>query len=223
VGPEGSEALFIVCADGAGSALRSEEGSRWACNELILAIQDNVARSGTDAVDAAMLADAIHVARERLLQNAADMGCSPREFASTLIAVAVTPRQVLVAQIGDGVVVVGAGESLQVAIAVEQEMLNVTDFLVDSNAMDNLRQWSAPAAGIDSIAVSTDGLVPVLVDQRRNEPHPPMFSMFFEAMKSAADETEISERLLAFIQSERVCQRTDDDKTIVLAHRRNDG
>jgi hypothetical protein len=39
-------------------------------------------------------------------------------------------------------------------------------------------------------------------------------------MRTVADETEVSERLGAFIRSDQVNHRTDDDKSIVLAFRR---
>jgi hypothetical protein len=224
VEPFGSgEVLLVACADGAGSASRSDEGARWACDEAILALKHIVAKGGPDAIDDGAMLGVVAKARERVFENASDSGLPAREFASTLLVVAVTPREAVAVQVGDGAVVVGSAGCLDLVISVEQEVLNVTDFLVDSDAMSKVRRWSAPATGIDSVAVSTDGLVPVLIDQRRGRPHPPMFGMLFGALHDTTDETEVGERLSAFVRSEQVCQRTDDDKTLVLACRKAAG
>jgi hypothetical protein len=185
----------------------------------MLALRDRAKRNGASSLDESALTEAIARAREFVLRSASDFGVPAREFASTLLVAAVTPTQVVVAQLGDGIVVVGTGQDLRLAVSVEQELLNVTDFLVDSDAMEKVLRWSGPSNDVNSIAVSTDGLVPVLMDQRRNIPHPPMFGMLFSSMHTAEDETEVTEQLHAFIRSEQVCQRTDDDKTLVLAWR----
>jgi hypothetical protein len=215
-----AEVLLIACADGAGSASRSDEGARWCCDEVVMHLREILRRAGPDGIDEAAMRDAVAHARTEVLERAAREGAPARDFASTLLVVAAMPGVVRVAQLGDGVVVMGAGEDLRIAVEVEQEMLNITDFLVDSDAMSKLQLWSSPSEGIECIAVSTDGLIPVLVDRRQNRPHPPMFAMLFQAMRTVADETEVSERLGAFIRSDQVNQRTDDDKSIVLAFRR---
>ena len=216
----GGNVLLIVCADGAGSAARSADGSRWACDEAMIALQTTLREGGVAALSIASVLQAIESARAEIFSRSIDEGVSARDFASTLIVVALTPDTIFVAQIGDGVVVIGQGNDLHIAIEVEQEMLNVTDFLVDTDAMQKVRSWSGPADGITRVAVSTDGLMPVLIDHRKNRPHLPMFSMFFDALQSCADETEVSERLSEFMRSEQVNQRTDDDKSLVLALRK---
>jgi hypothetical protein len=52
------------------------------------------------------------------------------------------------------------------------------------------------------------------LDMARREPHPPFFQPLFAfAQRADASQSE----LLAFLDSERVCARTEDDKTLVLA------
>lgn len=212
--------LMIVCADGAGSASRSADGSRWACDEAMIGLQATLREGGVAALSITSVIGAIESARAEIFSRAIAESVSSRDFASTLIVVALTPDTIFVAQVGDGVVIIGHGDELRIAIEVEQEMLNVTDFIVDTDAMEKVRSWSGPADRITRVAVSTDGLLPVLIDQRQNRPHLPMFSMLFDAMQSCADETEVSERLSEFIRSEQVNQRTDDDKSLVLALRK---
>jgi hypothetical protein len=52
------------------------------------------------------------------------------------------------------------------------------------------------------------------------EPHLPFFRPFFEFVEHVPDETERKQQLLNFLESPRVCSRTDDDKTLVIAVRK---
>jgi len=72
---------------------------------------------------------------------------------------------------------------------------------------------------VHAVAVMTDGLLRLVLDLTRNQPHQPFFQplLAFAAQVSNADEG--AAQLTAFLGSERVCARTDDDKTLVLAAR----
>jgi hypothetical protein len=55
-----------------------------------------------------------------------------------------------------------------------------------------------------------------------NEPHLPFFEPLFAFVEASAppkDGAQASEALTAFLASPRVCERTDDDKALVLALR----
>ena len=49
------------------------------------------------------------------------------------------------------------------------------------------------------------------------EPHAPFFKPLFTFITGAEDETLATQQLAGFLASARVCARTDDDKTLVLA------
>lgn len=55
------------------------------------------------------------------------------------------------------------------------------------------------------------------MDVTTNKPHVPFFQPLVAFAARAENQTDAREQLTAFLASERVCARTDDDKTLVLA------
>ena len=69
---------------------------------------------------------------------------------------------------------------------------------------------------MQGVSLLTDGLQMLALDYANNIPHVPFFSPLF---KLTTEENFTIEALSRFLESERVCERTDDDKTLVLAVR----
>jgi hypothetical protein len=72
---------------------------------------------------------------------------------------------------------------------------------------------------VKSLALISDGLLRLAVSLPDYEPSPRFFRPLWDFATQAEDETQAQEQLTAFLASERVCARTDDDKTLVLAVR----
>ena len=70
-----------------------------------------------------------------------------------------------------------------------------------------------------ALAMSTDGLLRLALKLPAYEPHPPFFKPLFAFIAEAGDTAVASQQLAGFLASPRVCARTDDDKTLVLAAR----
>jgi hypothetical protein len=68
----------------------------------------------------------------------------------------------------------------------------------------------------------TDGLIRLALNLTRNEPHFSFFTPLLAFTAQAEDLVTAEEQLAAFLASERVCARTDDDKTLVLVVRMPD-
>jgi hypothetical protein len=138
------------------------------------------------------------------------------ERATTLLVAAVTPSLIATAQIGDGAIVVRRCGVLEVPAAVERgEYLNETCFLTSSGWLAEARTAVVPAAGVDAVAGMTDGLQLLAFDLAAGTPHAPFFEPLFAF---AADAGAVGD-LEAFLGSDRVGSRTDDDVTIALAAR----
>jgi hypothetical protein len=69
------------------------------------------------------------------------------------------------------------------------------------------------------VALSTDGLLRLALKLPGGEPHAPFFAPLFNFVSANDDAVQAQQRLAEFLNSERVCARTDDDKTLVLACR----
>jgi hypothetical protein len=70
--------------------------------------------------------------------------------------------------------------------------------------------------------VMSDGLTRLALKRPNNEPHPPFFKPLFAFVESSAssnDPAQANDALVEFLTSPRVCERTDDDKALVLALR----
>jgi hypothetical protein len=131
----------------------------------------------------------------------------------------------VVGQIGDGVVVAGEGEALVAVTRLQRgEYANETHFLTQANALEQL-DISMVEHPVSALAVMSDGLVRLALKMPEQEPHAPFFRPLFRVIAAVAepggalDETEAARQLSAFLGSERVNARTDDDKSLVLAVR----
>jgi hypothetical protein len=69
----------------------------------------------------------------------------------------------------------------------------------------------------------TDGIERIALKFDSQTPHTPFFDPLFRALKSAADVESLSEGLRGFLGSDSVQHRSDDDKTLILAARTDDG
>lgn len=142
-----------------------------------------------------------------------------REYATTLLLSVITSRWIAVAQIGDGMVIIqdNNGKLQMLTRPDHGEYINETNFITASDYQKHVQSFVQPNTSIKGIALLTDGLQMLALDLANNRPHEPFFSPLFDI---AATQTDSSRKELEnFLASDRVCERTDDDKTIVLAVR----
>ncbi len=223
----GQEVFLAVAADGAGSASHSELGSHAACDAVLDAVREHF-RSGGDAAGFGRTAAsaALRAARHRIDRIAAEAGLPTREFACTLVAAIVGTIAAAFFQVGDGVIVVSARDDADsfswVFWPSRGEYANTTSFVTDPDAEDRMMFDTAQGA-IDEVAVLTDGLQALVLDYRKQTAHAPYFRQMMAPLSARDDAGEIpdlSAALAEYLGSPRVNERTDDDKTLVLAVRR---
>jgi hypothetical protein len=132
-----------------------------------------------------------------------------------LICALVSDEWVAAGQVGDGAAV-AAENGVYTALTQPQrgEFANETFFIVMDGARPDV--YSARRR-IESLALTTDGLTRIAME-KGNQPHAPFFKPLFDFAAQAGDEA--AQQLAGFMASERVCERSDDDKTLVLAVRR---
>ncbi len=211
------DTLLLAVADGAGSAARSLEGAQMAVQAALDALAGGLAAPEPRPPEA-LLRDAFARARESVAAFAAGADTPLAQFATTLSAAVVTADGVTVASLGDGALVADVGGDLRLASAPPQkgEYANETHFLTQDDALDCVQ-----AARVDgfvrAVAATTDGLLRLALRLPDYAPHAPFFQPLF-AFAAQALENAYAE-LAAFLASERVAARTDDDKTLVIAVR----
>jgi hypothetical protein len=221
---EAKEQSLLACiADGAGSARFSDEGSKIACDVIVEhAASHFAAHARFDNLERDDVVRWCDDARERIRFAATGRDCNPRELATTLSAALVSPVRSVFFQIGDGAVVLGQNGLYGVVFWPQSgEYANSTNFLTVEGYAERLEFVSAPTSCTD-VALLTDGLERLALRFDNQTPHPPFFDPLFRALRTAGDVARFSEDLLQFLGSESVQQRSDDDKTLILASRITD-
>lgn len=213
----------LVAADGAGSADHSAQGAAQAVETAADALAEAMQWLTWPATDAEWqnLFEAVYQrARAAVVYMAEAQGLPPRSFACTLLCAVASDRGLAVAQVGDGLAVatLDGGEWYLAATPQRGEYANETFFLTQADRLPNVdvRVSSEPVL---AVAVMTDGLLRLVLDLTRNQPHQPFFQPLLAFAAQVSDASEGATQLTAFLGSERVCARTDDDKTLVLAAR----
>jgi hypothetical protein len=218
----GGDWMAIAVADGAGSAERSKEGAHAAACASIDFLTGRLDGQMPDDTPACLdlMAETFQSVRATIVSLAETAGERLDRFATTLSCVIATDRHVAVGQIGDGLVVAKQemGE-LFTAIAPDRgEYTNETSFITSADALARTR-FLAFRQRVTCVAATTDGLLRLAVTLPDYSPYPSFFEPLFAFARSDQALEEQHEALHEFLTSDRVCARTDDDKTLVLAVR----
>ncbi len=215
-----SDTLVVVLADGAGSAPHSREGAQRAVAVACDGLSGTLARAlPLSAVKWRQLMGRVF-ARARAGVAARAGAASLSAWATTLTCVVATPRQLVVGQLGDGLVAAADQDGALFAAVPPQrgQYANETLFLTGPNALEQIDVQIYPRS-VKALVATTDGLLR-LATSPGYEPHAPFFAPLTRFVGQANSTARASGRLAAFLRSARVCDRTDDDKTLVVAVRR---
>jgi hypothetical protein len=104
------------------------------------------------------------------------------------------------------------------------EFANTTNFVVSVNALQVLEFELAPRR-VDEIALFTDGLENLVLHHSTKTVHDPFFNALLKPIRrstSAGYDEDLSEKLKLYLDSPAFCERTDDDKTLLIASRKSE-
>lgn len=211
--------LFVV-SDGAGSAAYGGQSAA-----LICRFWSNVIRSWCEVnqslPDDVQIIQWIDDLRDWLFAIAEDRETTPRQFAATLALLLVFPEEVMAVQIGDSSIVGRRGGVWEAICWPENGEYASTTFFVtdDPEVRMNIRRLEDD---FDAFAIFSDGIEAIALDRTAGVPYRP----FWEPMIKPVDSAEaqgllrgLSQALGVYLDSPRVCERTDDDKTLILISR----
>lgn len=223
---DGSPVLVAVVADGAGSAGRSEVGSALACSlfveemaalfELGGAIRDLTTDFAKGWITRFQNEVAFRAEAEEI---------KPRDYACTLLAAVVGTDSAVFLQIGDGAIVVSSREEPDeynyIFWPQQGEYANVTYFATDPAAHEKL-DHTLVNSPIDEVALFSDGLQSLALHYESQTAHTPFFRPVFSWLRPApaGHSEKLSFSLVSYLDSQKVNDCTDDDKTLILATRR---
>ena len=220
---DGSEVLVAAVSDGAGTALRSQAGAALAVASFLRDFGAAAsAPDGLAAVDRAFALAWLADVQKEVGRLAADEGRATRDFACTLLGTVIDATRAIYVQVGDGAIVVSTdepGEYGWVFWPQHGEYANTTHFLTESEAGKMMLFDIGPA--MNEVALFTDGIERLVLNHAARTVHAPAFRPIFTWLAGTEPDGcgVPSGPLTAFLDSDRVNARTDDDKTLVMATR----
>jgi hypothetical protein len=229
-----NDILIAVVADGAGSAKYADKAAQLVTEQAILSVKEictKVSRThdahGTfdQAEWQKQLEGLIAFLRIRLEEKAQELTCQLRDLATTFLLAIVLPEGIIGLQIGDGGIVCSLENDLTLLTAPScGEYINETTFLISENFAKDI-QFACREGNLDRLALFSDGLQLLSLDLMTHPPHPylPFFQPLFNFLEKVDNDDERRQQLHDFLASPRVCSRTDDDKTLIIAIKKNIG
>jgi len=214
--------LLATVSDGAGSAGRSQDGARcsadWALAGLAALCQGETPQE--EAGWQAAIIGVFTETRQKLAEYAIAEVIPLNELAATLTCALINSEWLVVGQIGDGAAILEEADgSLFLSVRpLRGEYANEANFLAQPDAVA-YTVVTATRRTVQALALTTDGLLRLALKLPEYDPHPQFFHPLFSYAREAADETRAQVEIADFLASERVCVRTDDDKTLLLAVR----
>jgi hypothetical protein len=217
---ENDTVIVLACADGAGSAELSQVGAQIACDRFFEVAYEAL-RSGIPiaAIDRSITLGWYKDVRDCIYSEAERRGVPGRNLACTLLTAIVTESNATFAQVGDGTIVRRVDESYESVFWPQSgDYANVTNFITQDQ-IETTFEFLAVDAVIDEVALLTDGLQRLVLDFAKRSVHQAFFKPFFAALTTAEHADELAVPLRTFLDSPNVNERTDDDKTLILASR----
>jgi hypothetical protein len=217
---DGDEILILACADGAGSAKEAQVGAAQTCT-AITTCATAYFESGRTLSE--LTEDAVRSwMRElhgSLVSEAEQRGVTLRELACTLLFGMVGSDRAVFIQIGDGAIVTLQGEKYCPVFWPQAGEYQNTTFFVTDDEYEHRFQSQILEKSVTELAMFTDGLQMLALNYANKTAHDPFFKPMFEALRAVPDRQDLIVPLKQFLDSKHVNDRTDDDKTLILATR----
>lgn len=215
------EALCVVVADGAGSSSHGGEGASLVCRMLSAAICGRIAKhTGLPSEDE--IHEWLDAIRDRLALVAEKRGLTKRQFASTLVALVVFGDELLTLQIGDSALVARKAGQWEAICWPENGEFAATTYFVTDDPEPRLRITRKTARDYDAFAAFSDGIDSIALHHANQEPHARFFDPMIKPIDQASERGRLaglSDALGRYLDGPAICDRTDDDKTLVLVSR----
>lgn len=223
---QGKKILVAVISDGAGSAKVSEIGSSLVCSLFVDEIRAYL-ETGNEIRDLGreFYEEWILRVHSEIDIRAEAMQLSKRDFACTFLSAVLTDEIGFFAQIGDGAIVMNSPEEPDTYNwefwPQQGEYENTTYFITENNAIQKLMFSPRQGKACTEIAMFTDGIQRLVLHYESRTVHSPFLQPFFKILRNQDESSteRYTSSLAAFLNSDKVNERTDDDKTLLLATR----
>lgn len=217
--------LVVAVSDGAGSAAHSQLGSSVAVKTFVSEVEQFLAGGGrVSGIDSARAVDWVRLAAEATVVIAKSNEHDARDYSCTLLAAIVGDEQAAFVQVGDGAIVVSHGDEdgwSYVFWPQHGEFANTTNF-IQSPELNSITAFDLAEQRIVEFAIFSDGIENLVLHRATRTVQQTFFQTMIKPVRESAvaglDE-HLSIGLRRYLASPTICERTDDDKTLVLATR----
>ncbi|MFN3380094.1 MAG: PP2C family serine/threonine-protein phosphatase, partial [Runella zeae] len=220
-GFDNEEYFISIVSDGAGSAANADRGADLACISAIKSIERSLGILNQDEINEVCIRGWINDIQDEIIKEANYTELPVRDFACTILGAVVSRKKSFFFQIGDGAIMASCNQVKGIVFPPEySEYVNLTHFVTDKNAIDHLQVFIT-SSPITEIAIFSDGIQHLALSFKTLTPHLPFFEPMLEVLRKCdTDRMEsLNYQLASFLNSKQVNERTDDDKTLVLATR----
>ncbi len=211
------DSVFAIVSDGAGSAEFSAFGAWLVCRTFKVLFRDWF-RDHSSLPSNEQISDWMDELRDRISAIAEKRGRTPRQFASTLAAVVSTPDETMTLQVGDSAVVGRGTDEWDVLCWPENGEYASTTYFVTDDPEPRLNV-SRYAREYDAFALFSDGIGDMALSYLDQSASPQFFNPMLRPVDNAAGVgrlPELSAKLGKYLAGPIICERTDDDKTLIL-------
>ena len=218
------ETLIAVVSDGAGSAKKGEIGAKIACQTLKREISSVIEKNKkVKDITRNHALEWLKLLQTQFQVLAEIEKLEIGDFACTLLCAIVQEKTAVFWQIGDGGMIYATADApaeYQLVTPPQQgEYANMTNFMTDREAAAVLK-FETIEKRIEKIAIFTDGLQRIALDYQTGTPHAPFFRPMFAPLGGQKISSNLNQKLRDFLDSPKINERTDDDKTLILASRK---
>jgi hypothetical protein len=221
----GDIVLISVVSDGAGSAAHSETGSKTAVETVMGLIKHYLSTGGVvSCIERDLAVSWVLEIRNVITRIAEEIRSTPREFACTLLVSVIGSESAAFIQIGDGAMVTAneADDGWSYIFWPQHgEFANTTNFVTSPNFIEAM-DFDVTGRRIDGFAAFSDGLENLVLHHATRSVHVPFFTSMLSPIRRLTTpglDNTLSESLAKYLASPGICERTDDDKSLVLACR----
>ncbi|MCL4508430.1 MAG: protein phosphatase 2C domain-containing protein [Chloroflexi bacterium] len=225
-GAVGTSALVAVIADGAGSTVHGGDGAQLACTLFIESARAALeGAASTHDLPWDFVPTWLDQFQTAVAKQAEHSTTSPRDFSCTLLAAIIHAEDAAFLQVGDGAIVLagpGSPDYFQLFTWPQTgEYENTTRFATDPGAADRACMEIVEMP-IDEVTLLSDGLQRLALDYTARVAFQPFFGPLLSPLRAAPEghAAQLSLALERFLSSPTVNNRTDDDKSLILASRR---
>lgn len=222
--PDGERVMVLAVSDGAGTAAIAEVGAALVSETFARLVAAFIGQGGrVENIGRPLVERWITGVVYRLELHARQSGAALEDYACTLLAAAVAEREAVFLQIGDGAIVVSDGAGWRHIFWPQHgEFANSTNFITSEHRLEVL-EFGTMSGPVEELAIFTDGIENLVLQKATKTVHAPFFDSMFPAVRRSRApgvDADLSRALGTYLSSAPVIDRTDDDKTLVLASRR---